>query len=40
MSDLIAIGYPDEETAQKVWQELPPTTPSPGELSAGSSGAR
>jgi uncharacterized membrane protein len=22
MTDLIAIGYPDEETAQKVWQEL------------------
>jgi len=22
MSDLIVIGYPDEETAAKVWQEL------------------
>ena len=22
MSDLIVIGYPDEETAQKVWDEL------------------
>ena len=22
MSDLIVIGYPDEDTAEKVWQEL------------------
>ena len=22
MSDLIVIGYPDEETAEKVWDEL------------------
>ena len=24
MSDLIVIGYPDEETAEKVWDEVTP----------------
>jgi hypothetical protein len=28
MSDLIVIGYPDENRAQQVWEELDPSAPT------------